>query len=112
MTVDMFSAVITTGLITSITEPELLNNTYFVVNISLFEEHVAYMITKPDYMSSMNYAKFYPVNFLYQYKANNCNWVVVEANNPVELEKFEIESLAISNEAGAGNLRIYLEGMR
>lgn len=91
---------------------ELLNDTYFIINISLFDAHIAYIITKPDYMSSMNYAKLFPVNFRYQYRANNCDWIVVEPNNQVELENFEIDSLVISNEAGAGNLRIYLEGMR
>lgn len=91
---------------------ELLNDTYFIENISLFDAHIAYIITKPSYMSSMNYAKLFPVNFLYQYRANNRDLVPVEPNNQVEIEKFEISSLVISNEAGAGNLRIYLEGLR
>ena len=91
---------------------ELLNDTYFVENISLFDAHIAYVITRPSSMSSMNYAKLFPVNFRYQYNANGCDWVIVEPNNQVELENFEIESLIISNEAGAGILRIYLEGMK
>ena len=91
---------------------ELLNDTYFIENISLFDEHIAYVITRPSSMSSMNYAKFFPATQEYRYSANGCDWIIVGAGNQVELEGFEISSLIISNEAiGAGVLRIYLEGV-
>ncbi|GAI00031.1 unnamed protein product, partial [marine sediment metagenome] len=47
----------------------------------------------------------------YQYRANGCDLVIVGAGNQIELEDFEVSSLIISNEVGAGNLRIYLEGV-
>lgn len=90
---------------------ELLNDTYFIVNVSLFDAHIAYIITRPDHMSSMNYAKFFPATWEYQYSANGCDWIIVGAGNQIELESFEISSLIISNKAGAGTLRIYLEGV-
>ena len=86
------------------------NDTYFIENISLFDEHIAYIIARPANMTSLNYARFAPVDFKYQYSANGCDWVIVEANKQVILENFEINTLVIGNEAGAGNLRIYLEG--
>lgn len=90
---------------------KLLNNTYFIENISLFDEHIAYIITRPDNMSSMNYVRFFPTTSEYQYRANGCDLVIVGAGNQIELEDFEVSSLIISNEVGAGNLRIYLEGV-
>lgn len=91
---------------------ELLNDTYFIENISLFDEHAAYIITRPANMTSLNYVKFFPATQEYKYSANGCDWIIVGAGNQIELEGFEISSLIISNEAvGAGVLRIYLEGI-
>jgi len=89
---------------------ELLNDTYFIENISIFDEHIAYIIAKPVNMSSLN-VKFFPATWEYRYSVNGCDWIIVGAGNQIELEGFEVRSLIISNEVGAGTLRIYLEGV-
>ena len=91
--------------------PEKKNNYYSVLELPISVPHDRYSVDISTFFSVVNYVKLFPATSEYQYSVNDGDWIIVGSGNQIELEDFETESLVISNVAGAGILRIYLEGV-
>ena len=91
--------------------PEKKNNIYSVLELPISVSHDRYSVDTSTFFSVVNYVKLFPATSEYQYSVNDGDWIIVGSGNQIELEDFETESLVISNVAGAGILRIYLEGV-
>ena len=92
--------------------PEKKNDGYMTAEIPLSVAHDCYSIDIPLYFDSVNFARFKPAPFAYKYRINHDAWIDVVAAYEVEVEDFEINALAVSNEVGLGVLEIYLEGLQ
>jgi len=93
-------------------EPERKNDLYLIVEVPLTIKHDCYSVEFPTFVESINHFRFGLCSSAYKYRINHGEWIDVAAEAEVVEKDFDVNSLDISNDAGAGTLNIYLEGIR
>jgi len=92
-------------------EPEKKNDLYLTVEVPLTIKHDCHSVEFPTFVESINHFRFSLCSSAYKYRINHGEWVDVAAEAEVVEKDFDVESLDISNDVGAGTLEIYLEGI-
>ena len=92
--------------------PEKKNDIYLTVEIPLTTSHDCYSVEFPTFVESINHFRFSLCSSAYKYRINHSDWIDVDAEAEVVEKDFDVDSLDISNDVGAGTLEIYLEGIR
>lgn len=91
---------------------EQKNDVYLTEEVPLTTKHDCYSIIFPDHVGSINHFRLGLCSSAYKYRINHGEWIDVAAEAEVVEKDFDVESLDISNDAGADTLIIYFEGVR